>query len=104
MGLTMRADTDDLYDAEELAQSLTGFEEIAIETRFRFPLSEMTSTTVLRALLFVVEKRDGMAEVDAFNNVMLMRLGDVAAHFVSNKGADLGKASSETGTKPGPTS
>lgn len=69
-------------DADELGNSLTGFEEIAIEGVFRKGLTEMgAGTTSLRALYFIALKRSGMADVDAFRNVMLMPLKDVYEKF-----------------------
>lgn len=72
-----------LIDPEELARSLTGFEEIAVEQRFRRSLASMgeDSTMAMRMLLFVAQKRSGMKDADAFRAVMEMPLSDVVARF-----------------------
>jgi hypothetical protein len=79
-------DNAELIDPDEIARSLTGFEEIAIENMFRKAVHVLADdgTAMMRALLFVLEKRDGMADVDAFRKVMLMRLDDVVARFAQD--------------------
>ncbi len=76
-------DQGDLIDADEMFRSLNGFEQIAVEQHFHMRLKVIADDelAVMRALLFVESKRDGMADGDAFRNVMLMRLDDVTARF-----------------------
>lgn len=82
-------DVVEKLDPEEMFKSLNGFEEIAIEQHFRRSASAIALAAeqgdafqLMRALLFIAEKRDGMADVDAFRTVMLMRNDDVAERFV----------------------
>jgi len=73
----------ELLDSEALFRSINGFEQIAVEQHFRTKIEVIANDafTLMRALLFVVEKRDGMADGDAFRNVMLLRLDDVTSRF-----------------------
>lgn len=76
-------EVEDLIDADEMFRSLNGFEQIAVEQLFRTRLKVIADDelAVMRALLFVAGKREGLADPDAFRNVMLMRLDDVTARF-----------------------
>lgn len=68
---------------DALAESLTGFEEIAIRQFFRTKLEDLAedSTMMMRALLFVVYKRDGMKDADAFQTAMHESLSSVVEKF-----------------------
>ena len=81
------ADELELLDADELAKSINGFEQIAIRERFREKLETLTEdgTMFMRSLLFVVEKRDGKKDSDAYSAVMTMPLQEVVEKF---KGED----------------
>lgn len=70
---------DDLLDFEELSRSLNGFDEIAIERYFHKPFHELSATTLVRALVFIAEKRDGMGDQDAFKKVMDMPISALEA-------------------------
>jgi len=79
--------------AGELVNSLTGFEEIAIEQLFRKSFMEMgESSTSLRALAFIVEKRDGMGDTDAFRKVMELPFSEVVGYLDTSGGEDQGEA------------
>lgn len=76
-------------DPEEMFKSLNGFEEIAIEQHFRRSTGQIAIAAeqgdafqLMRALLFVAEKRGGMNDTDAFRTVMLMRTDAVTDRFV----------------------
>lgn len=65
---------------DQLFESLTGFEEIAISERFGVSiakLAEHNETVFMRALVFTDMVRGGMKLGDARNMVMGMRLADV---------------------------
>lgn len=74
----------DLIEAEDMFRSLSGFEQIAVEQHFRMRIAALAEDEFLlmRALLFVDAKREGMADTDAFRNVMLLRLDAVTDRFV----------------------
>jgi hypothetical protein len=87
----------DLIDMEQAARSLNGFEEIAVEGKFGRAFTDLRGTTMARALLFVVEKRAGMNDTDAFRTVMLLSIEDLEARFakpdpVEGLAEDEGKA------------
>jgi len=71
------------YDGEQLLRSLNGFEQIAVEQHFRTKLKVIADDGIalMRPLLFVVEKRGGMPDADAFRKVMMMPLEDVNDRF-----------------------
>lgn len=70
-----------LVDAEEVAKSLTGFDEIAIRQAFKADLSDMGETTMMRATWFIVRRREGALDVEAFREAMTMTLGDLMPRF-----------------------
>lgn len=75
------------YDPEKLIESFTGFDEIAIETYFRKSFAAMgQSTMALRAAQFVVNRRSGMKDNEAYKACMNITFGELTANFV--KGAD----------------
>lgn len=58
-------------DPDEIAGSLTGFDEIAIERAFGREITDLgESTKSLRALAFVLARRDGLDDAAAYNQVM----------------------------------
>lgn len=71
----------ELVDAEAVARSLTGFDEIAIRQAFKADLSEMAETTMMRATWFIVRRREGALDVEAFREAMTMTLGDLMPLF-----------------------
>lgn len=82
-------ETPELLDADILAKSINGFEQIAIRQTFRERLDSLAGdgTMFMRALLFVLEKRDGASDGDAFRNVMLLGLDDVVSRFKGDDAA-----------------
>ena len=63
---------DKTYDATKVMGSFTGFEEIAVTRMFGMSISDMgnTWTIAARAMTFVLLKRDGMTDKDAFRTAM----------------------------------
>lgn len=69
---------------EEMVDSLTGFDEIAVEQAFGNDVISMLQknpTMGGRALVFIAKRRDGMKDPDARKAAMEMRLGEVQAYF-----------------------
>lgn len=70
--------------ADEMIESLTGFEEIAIEKAFGahlFALAEQNQTMMLRSLVFVDIKRGGANDKDAKAEAMGLTLKQVQGRF-----------------------
>lgn len=84
------AETTERLDPQSLARSVDGFEKIAIRQLFRQRFDELAAdgAMFMRALLFVIHKRDGQADPDAFRNSMLLPLGAVVARFADESAED----------------
>ena len=98
---------------EEFFKTLNGFEEIAIEKMFFSSAAELAikadsgnTFPLMRAMLFVQAKRDGVKDGEAFRSVMHMTALDVTERFEAppNGGEDEGKAPEPTETRPTPPS
>jgi hypothetical protein len=86
---------------DEFLESMTGFEEIAVEKQFGtdvLGLAEHKATMFTRALVFVMQKRDGRADKDAYDAVMNMPLSEVQDHFAEPEDEVM---PSEPETEPG---
>lgn len=69
-------------DAMEVMGSLDGWEEIAVERFFGADaLASDSETKVCRMLLFVLERRDGALDDEAYKTAMGARLSDLKAIF-----------------------
>lgn len=76
--------TDAKMTADEVVDSLTGFDEIAIRNAFGMDIlksGEDQPATMLRSLAFVLNRREGMTDSDAKNAALSMTLGEVNALF-----------------------
>ncbi len=73
----------ELLDADTVAKSINGFDQIAVRQMFRERLDQLAadSTMFMRALLFVLAKRDGANDGDAYRSVMLLPLDEVVERF-----------------------
>lgn len=69
------------YGVEEISESLNYFDEIAITKHFGQEWTDLSSTITLRALAFILERRNGLTDKDAFHKVTHMRLADVNDYF-----------------------
>lgn len=87
---------------EELADSLTGFDEIAIKKAFGVPFSALAPNEkgvggdifqFLRSLIFVHRRREGDNDVTAYNAAQAMTTGEVNGYF-AEESAESGKDSS----------
>lgn len=67
----------------EMVQSLTGFDEIAIEQAFNKPLDQLanSNTMLARALVFVDLRREGRNDGQARKDAMGMSIREVLAYF-----------------------
>lgn len=77
--------------ADECFESLTGFDEIAIEKAFGHDVMTLVDTkqlTFSRALVFILRRRAGLKDAEAKADVMAMAVGDVLATFDDDDEAD----------------
>ena len=90
------------YSSSEVVQSLTGYDEKAIEQHFGRSvedLAEHTGAPFLRALLFAVHRHDGMKDPAAYKAAMDLRWDELRARFGKDKdqGEDVDLPGSEAG-------
>lgn len=82
-------DTISKPSAEEVMESLTGFDEIAIAQSFGLQvlkLADEQPTMLTRALVFILLRRDeGLRDPDAKQRVMEMSLKQVQAQLVDDE-------------------
>lgn len=91
---TAPATTPEPVDAEAMVSSLSGFDELAIAARFKAELGELSQTMMMRALAFVIYRRDGKDDAEAYGAAMRATLGEVKGLFAagSDEDDDPGKA------------
>lgn len=71
----------------EMQESLTGYDEIAIEQSWGKTLQVLASdhvTKFQRALVFVHQRREGLSDADAKKACMEMGLGEVQGYFADD--------------------
>jgi hypothetical protein len=75
--------TPNALTATEVSTSLTGFDELAIAKAFGADITAFSERPVmfLRALMFVVERRGGAKDAEAYRTVMEATAGQVDAYF-----------------------
>lgn len=69
---------------EEMTESLTGFDELAIAKHFGMEwmaLGEAKPTSLSRALVFVHLRREGKKDGDAYQGAMSMTLREASEYF-----------------------
>lgn len=85
---------------KEVSDSLTGFDEIAIKQKFGDPLKKLADddqTQFLRALVFVIRRRDGKPDSEAFHIAQSITLGAISDEFRGEDAeADFGEQPSTT--------
>lgn len=72
---------------EEMFESLTGFDEIAISNHFGgevMDLSENKPMTFIRALVFVQERRNGSKDSDAKQKAMELTVKEITNYFTED--------------------
>lgn len=88
---------------QEVAESLTGFDEIAIKQKFGMalkPLGDEDQTQFLRALVFVLRRRDGKQDAEAFHLAQSATLAEVSEEFQQPGAADEDFEEQPPTTKP----
>lgn len=84
---------------EELGESLTGFDEIAIKKAFGMPFASLAPNEngqggdvyqFLRAMVFVHRRREGDNDVTAYNTAQAMTTGEINGYF-AEESAESGK-------------
>ncbi len=81
---------NDKLTIEEAAESITGYEEIAIERQFGSDLTSLTSMMQARALVFVMFLRQSGDPVAARNEVMKMTIKAVMGSFNADEPSEPG--------------
>lgn len=89
------------FTAEEVADSLTGFDEMAIKQHFGSTLTKLAEdqSMLARALVFVLKRRDGANDDDARNDALGMALKEVMSHF-ADESVESGKDESSSEPQP----
>lgn len=75
------------HTAEDVLDSLSGFDEIAIATAFGHTVAVLVQdhqSTFARALVFILKRRDGLSDVEAYQASMEMPLKAVLAYFAED--------------------
>ena len=88
----------------DVVNSLTGYDEIAITKEFNRDFAVLLEypTTLGRALIFVLKRRDGLTDKEAKKAAMEMRLGEVNDYFEdeSDNAEDPDTAAGEDDSQP----
>ena len=85
--------------ASEMVQSLTGFEELAIEKHMGvdpYADGQRKPMAVMRALVFVLRKREGASDADARQAAMGMPMGQLRDLFEDEQPEELDPENPET--------
>lgn len=90
--------------AEEVMESLTGFDEMAISQHFGRVVSDLVNdqSTLARALIFVLNRREGLNDDDARNAALMLPLKEVISFFATDEGAESDEESGKGEPSPGP--
>ena len=82
-------ETEALIDIEEMVDSLTGFDQIAIRQRFNERFDSLAEDPIMltRGIYFVQLRRDGEKDADAFNQAMTIPFGELQGKFTQSEDA-----------------
>lgn len=69
----------------EVTESLNGFDEIAIEQAFGRDLDDLNGRHYLRALIFIMKRRDGVDVVKAKRAAMEVPIKELGDHFAEEE-------------------
>ena len=72
--------------AEEMFESLNGFDELAVAKWFDASPLELGGTTLGRSLVFIAKRREGMTDVDAHAAAMNLTIRDLNGFFADEDG------------------
>lgn len=77
--------------SSEVLESLTGYEELAIEKSFGSVIEAMTKTPSKfgRALVFILKRREGLKDNEAKNYALELTMRAVDDHFKPDEDEDL---------------
>lgn len=75
------SETTDRPGLEELAESMNGFEEIAVQKSFGLSVEQLEGTIAARAFVFVELKRGGAKDAAAYKESMEMTLRGLTERF-----------------------
>ena len=81
--------SDPTMTLDEMVESLTGFDELAIEKHFDgfdvYTQGETKSIRAMRALAFVQFRRDGEADRDALKSALGLSFKDLSSRFLPDE-------------------
>lgn len=80
--------------AEEVFDSLTGFDEMAIAQHFGHTVAELGGSNQSmfgRALVFVAKRRDGMSDDDARTAALSLPMKELTSFFADSSDEEAGK-------------
>lgn len=80
--------TDGRPRPNDFAKTIDGFDEIAIEARFKKHWTDLAGTTTVRAFAFVRARRLGLSDGDAYQVAMKMPLGALDGLFTTEESDD----------------
>lgn len=92
---------------EEMTNSLTGFDEVAIRKHMGFdPYADAESRPMdlMRALVLVAERRRGITDKAAYQAAMEMPISEVSDYFTDDDETDPEDPVTEPGKEPEPLS
>jgi hypothetical protein len=88
-----------IIDAREFAQTLTGFDELAIKKFFRDTFENLDGMLAPRSLIFVLFRREGNTDGDAYTRSMNLTIGQVDTYFVTGEDSE-GESDGSTKIEP----
>lgn len=91
--------------ATEVFESLTGFDEIAIAQKFGTDvtvLADTKPTMFMRALVYVLKRRDGMTDAEAKNAAMGLTLKAAEGYFADDAADPMPEGSPSGKDEPQP--
>lgn len=90
--------------AEQVFDSVTGFDEIAIAQRFGRTIADLAqgdASMFMRSLVFVVKRREGANDEDAWKDAMGMSTKDTLTGFFAEDSEEEAGKDEEPETQPG---
>lgn len=70
----------------DVIRSFSGFDEKAIERFFGKAVEDLSGTTMGRAAFFILQRRSGVEDGEAYKASMLATIGEVDDTFASDEG------------------
>jgi hypothetical protein len=85
---------------EETTESFNGYDEIAITQSFGTRLEDMGALMSMRAAVFIVLRRSGLRDIDAYKRVMETSMKGVQDHFTDFDDDDPGDVMADEPVSP----